>query len=331
MDPLVSVIVPCFNGAQYLEQAVKSVLAQTFTNLECIIVDDGSTDNTRQVSESLVHKDSRVKYFYRDNGGVASARNFAIRRAKGEWIQFLDADDWLHKDKIDFQLSYLDTLGSSDKVVFYSDYEYVYEDRDEIIVKRVPIISGNFDNEQLIERACTKKFAPFPAPILSLLVRKTVFEKKMMNEDFKQCSDLEFIIDTLLRGVPFIYTPIIGWYYRKHPSYPSLTSNRPGHEHHLVLLFEFMHSQNLHLRNPLIVVLIKKAFLKKDRDKFNRLIKLIDIEQMPICFSNGTLRIKNKFLLKVAFLSRLLTPISILRAISMLYCRLQTVTRGGDS
>ena len=98
MNPLVSVIIPCFNCDKYLEEAVESVLAQTFTNFECLIVDDGSTDNTRQISESLVRRDSRVKYYFQDNNGVASARNFAIRQARGEWIQFLDADDWLHQD-----------------------------------------------------------------------------------------------------------------------------------------------------------------------------------------------------------------------------------------
>ncbi len=82
MGPTVSVIIPCFNGSRYIEEAVESVLAQTLTNLECIIVDDGSTDNTRQVSQSLMSRDRRVKYFFKGNGGVASARNFGVRQAR---------------------------------------------------------------------------------------------------------------------------------------------------------------------------------------------------------------------------------------------------------
>ena len=327
MNPLVSVIIPSFNSAHYLEESVNSVLAQTFTDLECIIVDDGSTDNTRQVAESLMGKDSRVRYFFKENAGVAAARNMGVTHARGAWIQFLDADDWLHKDKLDFQLGYLDTLDSDDELVLYSDYEFVYEDRDEKIVKRVPVISGSFDNEQLLERACTKKFSPFPSPILSLLIKKTVFEKKMMNENFKHVSDLEFIMDILIRGVPFVYTPIIGWYYRKHPSHPSLTGNRSGHEHHLVLLFEFMHSKNLRLRNPLIVMLIKKAFMEKDRARFNRLIKLIEIRHAPVCFLEDRIKIRNKSFLKLAFRLRLLVPMSAPKVIWGLYRRVHTALR----
>lgn len=114
--PLVSVIIPSYKRAHLLEKAVKSVLEQTHSNLECIIVDDGSPDNTRQVSEDLMSRDSRVKYFYKENGGATSARNFGIKHARGEWIQFLDSDDWLHPEKIRFQLDYTRNL-ESDNVV----------------------------------------------------------------------------------------------------------------------------------------------------------------------------------------------------------------------
>jgi len=328
MDPLVSVIVPCFNGAQYLEQAVKSVLAQTFTNLECIIVDDGSTDNTRQVSESLVSKDSRVKYFYKDNGGAASARNFAIERAKGEWIQFLDADDWLDKDKIGFQLSYLDTFGPIE-AVFYSDYEIVYQDGNQNIVNRVTITTpDNWSNEQLLEkRVVVGRFGPdFPAPIWSLLIRKTVFRKKMMNENFELYDDLEFIIDILLKGVPFIHTPIVGVSYRRHSSQLTRMPRRKR-EKDYVLLMECVYEKDksMVLHNPNVAKLIKNAIKEKDRGKFNGLINLIDTRHMPICFSNGRIKIKSKLLLKVAFLLRLFVPLSVPRTIWRLYCRFQTV------
>lgn len=100
----VSVIIPCFNCAQYLPRAVGNVLSQTFTDLECIIVDDGSTDDTRKITETLMKTDSRVRYLFKEHGGVSAARNFGIKHAKGEWIQQLDADVCLHKDKIRFQL-----------------------------------------------------------------------------------------------------------------------------------------------------------------------------------------------------------------------------------
>ena len=125
MAPLVSIIVTCFNQERYLEKSVKSVLSQTFTDLECLIVDDGSSDRTREVAEHLMTIDSRVKYFHKENGGVSSARNFGFRQAQGEWIQFLDADDWIDKNKTSFQLSHLNGLDGKN-TVFYCDYERVF-------------------------------------------------------------------------------------------------------------------------------------------------------------------------------------------------------------
>ena len=94
----VSIIVPCYNQAQYLPEALQSVLDQTYENWECIIVNDGSPDNTEEVAKQWVEKDSRFKYFYKENGGLSSARNTGIAIAKGEFILPLDADDRISRD-----------------------------------------------------------------------------------------------------------------------------------------------------------------------------------------------------------------------------------------
>lgn len=94
--PTISVIIPAYNRAGVLMDAVRSVLAQTFRDLELIIVDDGSTDSTRQVVESLT--DPRVRYVYRPNGGPAAARNTGLDAVKGDYIAFLDSDDYWPAD-----------------------------------------------------------------------------------------------------------------------------------------------------------------------------------------------------------------------------------------
>lgn len=91
--PKVSIIVPCYNQAQYLDEALQSVLDQIYTNWECIIVNDGSPDKTADIAAEWVRKDSRFLYFYKENGGLSSARNAGITIAKGEFILPLDADD----------------------------------------------------------------------------------------------------------------------------------------------------------------------------------------------------------------------------------------------
>src|SRR4051812_15947600 len=93
--PLVSVIVPCFGQAHYLPEAVGSVLAQTFTDWECIIVDDGSPDDTAAVAARLAAGDDRIKIVRQENRGLPGARNAGIRAARGRYILPLDADDRL--------------------------------------------------------------------------------------------------------------------------------------------------------------------------------------------------------------------------------------------
>ena len=104
--PLISVIVPCYNQAQYLDECLQSVLDQTYTDWECIIVNDGSPDHTEEIAKKWVEKDARFKYLYKENGGLSSARNAGIEIAKGEWIQFLDCDDILKKEKFEISTNF---------------------------------------------------------------------------------------------------------------------------------------------------------------------------------------------------------------------------------
>ncbi|MBI9042252.1 glycosyltransferase family A protein [Lutibacter sp.] len=99
-NPKISIIIPCYNQAQYLEEALQSVLNQTYTHWECIIVNDGSPDNTEQIVLEWTQKDRRFKYLYKENGGLSSARNAGIEKAQGEFILPLDADDKIGADYI---------------------------------------------------------------------------------------------------------------------------------------------------------------------------------------------------------------------------------------
>lgn len=90
---LVSIIIPTYNHGRYISDAIQSVLLQTYTDWECVIVDDGSQDNTEDVVKDLIKDDVRFNYLKKENGGVSKARNFGIKRSKGEYILPLDGDD----------------------------------------------------------------------------------------------------------------------------------------------------------------------------------------------------------------------------------------------
>jgi glycosyltransferase involved in cell wall biosynthesis len=132
-NSLVSVIIPCYNQAQYLPDALESVLAQTYLHWECIIVNDGSPDNTEEVSKEWLTKDKRFRYFRKENGGLSSARNAGLSVAQGDFIQFLDADDVIHPEKFTVQVKELqntpdNSLGISDYFSSLEDLENPYLD-----------------------------------------------------------------------------------------------------------------------------------------------------------------------------------------------------------
>ncbi len=102
---LVSVIVPVYNVEEYLSRCVESILTQTYHNLEVILVDDGATDSSGRICDEYAGLDSRVRVIHKENGGLSSARNAGIDIAKGDWLEFVDSDDWLEPDAVESMLS----------------------------------------------------------------------------------------------------------------------------------------------------------------------------------------------------------------------------------
>lgn len=94
-NPAISVIVPVYNVEKYLHRCIDSILTQTFTDFELLLIDDGSKDESGVICDEYAKKDLRVRVYHKENGGVSSARNLGIEQAKGEWIAFIDADDYI--------------------------------------------------------------------------------------------------------------------------------------------------------------------------------------------------------------------------------------------
>lgn len=165
----VSVVVSCYNYGSFLAGAVESALNQTYRDLEVVIVDDGSTDDTPDVAARLVARDSRVSYHRQPNQGQAAAKNVGIQKSSGPFVAFLDADDWWHSDKIEKQL----VLFENPRVgVVYSRMRAVAPDgtplgRKDEATARIPR-RGRVSDALFIDN-----FIPFS----STVVRRAVFEK----------------------------------------------------------------------------------------------------------------------------------------------------------
>lgn len=117
---MVSIIIPCFNQSRFLEDSLLSILKQSYSDWECIIIDDGSQDNTEEIASRWCRNDNRFSYYYQKNQGLSAARNSGLKKAKGSYIQFLDADDFLHKKKIERSL---DLIKNQKANVIVSDFK----------------------------------------------------------------------------------------------------------------------------------------------------------------------------------------------------------------
>lgn len=184
--PLVSVIVPCYNYGQFLTECLNSLLAQSLKNWECILVDNGSTDNTNKVCRDFVASDKRFVLIETENNGPSAARNCGIRIAKGKYIQFLDADDLLQCDKLLHQTEYLEKNPETDLV--YSDVRF-FDDKNPGILRTslkgnksddwLPHISG--ENGVVLKYLRSYNFIVTHSPLLrkSLIDKIGGFDEKM--------------------------------------------------------------------------------------------------------------------------------------------------------
>ena len=122
-NPLVSIVIPVYNGADYLAEAIDSAIAQTYSNIEIIVVNDGSTDDgaTERVARAY---GNRIKYYSKPNGGVATALNYAIKRMNGDYFSWLSHDDVYLPEKVERQIKKLEEL-DGEMVILYSNVEVI--------------------------------------------------------------------------------------------------------------------------------------------------------------------------------------------------------------
>ena len=106
---VISIIVPIYNAGKTLHRCIDSILSQTYTSWELLLIDDGSTDTSGPICDEYAARDARVRVFHKENGGVSSARNVGLDNARGEWITFVDADDWISMDYLKEMMTHSDS------------------------------------------------------------------------------------------------------------------------------------------------------------------------------------------------------------------------------
>lgn len=185
--PKISVIVPLYKAEKYIRRCVDSILAQTFTDFELLLIDDGSPDNSGAICDEYAASDSRVKVFHKENGGVSSARNVGLDNACGEWITFVDADDWIVKDYLQLCI-YATEKYNLDLLKFDLGGTYISEHSQNLDVTKSSQIDVITPNE-FIKKSYSCGIPSF--------IRKNVLGEIRFNTDIKYAEDQLFIFQIL--------------------------------------------------------------------------------------------------------------------------------------
>lgn len=232
--PLLSVIMPAYNTEQFIEFSIKSMINQTYTNWELIIIDDGSSDNTANIVQHWLKRDKRIRFIQQENSGKPSiARNKGINTAKGKYISFLDADDTYNKDRLLLAVEALET--NRDIALCFCDYSMTDDlgtciDLSYLKTRDFTTRSKEFLTPKSQGFLCNKHFIRFMATEMTVIHTNTItFRKSLLanepfafNENMTIGEDLDLWFRLINNQYSF-YSPQVLADYKVHPN--SITKN----------------------------------------------------------------------------------------------------------
>ena len=204
MKGKISIIVPVYNVEKYLDRCIKSIINQTYNNLEIILVDDGSPDNCPAMCDEWAKKDKRIIVIHKKNTGVSNSRNIGLDNARGDYIAFVDADDYIEKTMYEKMIS---ELNQNDSNLVFCFYKYAYENKN----GTKNVVENNFDNfcKNLslnyffnigywnhIDYVITDNIM---GNVWRVLFSKNIIKNIRFREDVSICEDLIFLSEVLLR------------------------------------------------------------------------------------------------------------------------------------
>ncbi|MFC1884627.1 glycosyltransferase family 2 protein [Thermodesulfobacteriota bacterium] len=222
--PKISIIIPLYNQKEFVGRAIESALDQSRGEKEVIVVDDGSTDSPQTVLDSF---GSDIVFVRQENRGLAGARNTGIKKAQGDYFQFLDADDFLQKDKLKLQLAFMEEKNADVSYCEVAQYDHPTGETSVHYVGKLDDPFPNLYNE----------WYTYPFPIHSLLFKKDIFDKYgEFPEDLGASEDRFYLSVLALNGVTFDYFPFIGGGRRRHRG--NMTGNRMHIYRNMVRYYE---------------------------------------------------------------------------------------------
>lgn len=198
--PLISIIIPVYNAERFISRCIESVLSQKNRNFELLLIDDGSTDKSKSICDDYAQRDNRIQVIHKQNGGVSSARNTGLSFVKGEWVSFVDADDYLSNDFLDIESAHTDcdVIQKSYHIINNQSILQKYEiNKSEIISGKHNVISF-FINKRNNE-------------LWNKLIRLDVIKDRKFDENTKIGEDMLFFA-MLLKDISKYALSSLGYY-----------------------------------------------------------------------------------------------------------------------
>ena len=206
-QPLVSVIVPAYNAGRHIQETIASVLLQSYRNIELIIVDDGSRDNTALIVKKYLDYDNRVHYIYQENEGQAAARKRGFEHSQGDLISFLDSDDLFALNKIEIQVRFM--LDNPNCGVSYSDILHFWDNTPHILLRKKLTYYSGYIFDKLIRENVIQ--------VMTALIRRDILIKYgLPGKEFRRSDDWYLWLNLSYHKVKFCFLDRILAFQRRH-------------------------------------------------------------------------------------------------------------------
>ena len=189
-EDLISIIIPIYNVEKYLEKCLNSIIGQTYNNIEIILVDDGSKDQSKEICDNYAKTDNRIRVIHNENKGVSNARNTGIDIAKGKYITFIDADDYVDKNYVDVLYALCIKNNADITICGVKD-----EDNDGNILNESNEIETKLDKKEMLKELLNEKY--FFSVCWAKLYKRDIIANIRFNENMKIGEDFEFLYKVL--------------------------------------------------------------------------------------------------------------------------------------
>lgn len=272
-NPLISIIVPVYNVEKYIRVCLDSIIAQSFKDWECILVDDGSNDGSGVICDEYLHKDSRIQVIHKTNGGVSSSRNMACSIAKGDYLYFADADDMLLPDCLSVLYKHMNenidlVTASYNKYIDGIEVpEKIFKDSCIFTIREYLETISTLPNAHFCERYCVTK-----------LFRKSIIDDNRLrfNEKFAYREDVLFLYSYVIachNNIAGINIPVYNYYRRSSGAASTHTQSITAHSSDIFFAIEKCY---LLVRNSGLSPIVEELLIKEMVYAYYHFRKLLD-------------------------------------------------------